>query len=44
MIWIFYYNLKMTKSKRPRDKNQLAKLIVGIATGKIKEKNLKKPC
>lgn len=29
-----------TKPKRPRDINQLAKLIVGIATGETEEKNL----
>jgi hypothetical protein len=27
----------MTKPKRPRDTNQLAKLIVGIATGEVEE-------
>jgi hypothetical protein len=27
----------MTKPKRPRDPNQLAKLIVGIATGEVEE-------
>lgn len=27
----------MTKPKRPRDPNQLAKLIVGIATGEVVE-------
>lgn len=27
----------MTKPKRPRDPNQLAKLIVGIATGEVDE-------
>ena len=26
-----------TKPKRPRDPNQLAKLIVGIATGEVKD-------
>lgn len=29
----------MTKPKRPRDPNQLAKLIVGIATGEVEEKD-----
>ena len=29
-----------TKPKRPRDINQLAKLIVGIATGETEEENL----
>jgi hypothetical protein len=29
----------MTKPKRPRDPNQLAKLIVGLATGEIDEKD-----
>lgn len=32
----------MSKPKRPRDKNLLAKLIIDIATGKIKEKKSKK--
>ena len=27
----------MTKPKRPRDTNQLAKLIIGIATGEVEE-------
>jgi hypothetical protein len=27
----------MTKPKRPRDTNQLAKLVVGIATGEVEE-------
>lgn len=27
----------MTKPKRPRDPNQLAKLIVGIATGEVED-------
>ena len=27
----------MTKPKRPRDPNQLGKLIVGIATGDVKD-------
>ena len=31
------YNQRMTKLKRPRDPNQLAKLIVGIATGEIED-------
>lgn len=29
----------VTKPKRPRDPNQLAKLIVGIATGEVEEKD-----
>lgn len=29
----------MSKPKRPRDPNQLAKLIVGIATGEVDEKD-----
>ena len=29
----------MTKPKRPRDPNQLAKLIVGIATGDVDDKD-----
>jgi hypothetical protein len=29
----------MVKPKRPRDPNQLAKLIVGIATGEVEEKD-----
>jgi hypothetical protein len=29
----------MTKPKRPRDPNQLAKLIVGIATGEIEDRD-----
>lgn len=29
----------MTKPKRPRDPNQLARLIVGIATGEVEETN-----
>lgn len=28
-----------TKPKRPRDPNQLAKLIVGIATGEVEDQN-----
>jgi hypothetical protein len=32
----------MTKPKRPRDKNQLAKLIVDISIGKAKEKKSSK--
>lgn len=32
------YNVNMaTKPKRPRDPNQLARLIVGISTGEIKD-------
>ena len=31
------YTASMTKPKRPRDPNQLAKLITGIATGEIEE-------
>lgn len=29
----------MTKPKRPRDPNQLAKLIVDIATGEVEDQN-----
>ena len=30
---------RSSKPKRPRDPNQLAKLIVGIATGEVDDKN-----
>ena len=34
------YNVNMaTKPKRPRDINQLAKMIVGISTGEIEDNN-----
>ena len=29
------YTQELTKPKRPRDPNQLAKLILGIATGEV---------
>jgi hypothetical protein len=32
---LFLYNGAMSKPKRPRDPNQLAKLIIDIATGEV---------
>lgn len=34
--------IRMSKPKRPRDTNQLAKAIVDIATGQVEEENLDK--
>lgn len=34
------HNFPMPKSKRPKDANQLAKLIVGLATGEVIERAL----
>jgi hypothetical protein len=33
------HNVGMKKPKRPKDANQLAKMIAGIATGEVKDSN-----
>ncbi len=38
---ILFYLCGMAKKKRPRDTNQLAKLITDIATGESEEKEVK---